>query len=279
MAQLSIPYTLVGPDGTRVVWGNSDAAKADPDYIGWLNPDDGITGLDSAQVREVAEDGVAEDGGTHGNFLFGRRTVTFAGMINPNGSMATINALEEKVRQASFAMRADATLTWTPDGSPARRLLLRRQVERVGTGRRPKGWFLSLVSAAWQIDGAVEKSVSRAVAGPTVMMATNAGTAASFPRFELTGPLNNATVSIRNHHLPGSPIIYKTKPVVLNAGQVLAVDFKTGKVTVGGAPRGGLTDFMASPWTPLRAGTNNLEVLTSVASDLAWTVFFRDAWV
>lgn len=73
--QFGVPFTVVGPDGTRAVFNN----PADPDYVGFLTD---VSGLDSAEVRENAEVVAGDDGGIHGDFFYGRRPIVFEGMID-----------------------------------------------------------------------------------------------------------------------------------------------------------------------------------------------------
>lgn len=88
-----------------------------PAYVGGLAGDDGITGLDSPEVREAAADLVEADGGLHGNFWFSRRPVTITTLLT-SPTISTREALMERVRRASNAMRQNASLFWFP-GDPA----------------------------------------------------------------------------------------------------------------------------------------------------------------
>ncbi len=100
-------YELVGPDGSVAVF-NEDTH---PSYVGMLTE---VTGLDSPEVRESAQDIVEGDGGVHGNFYFSRRPITMTTRIFGHGSLAERAARIDRARRATIAMRDDATLKWKP---------------------------------------------------------------------------------------------------------------------------------------------------------------------
>ncbi len=100
-------YELVGPDGTRAVFNDT----GDPNYVGMLSE---VTGLDSAEVRESADDLVEADGGVHGYFYFGRRPITMTARIFGHASLLERQARIDLARRATLAMRSDASLLWKP---------------------------------------------------------------------------------------------------------------------------------------------------------------------
>jgi hypothetical protein len=73
--QYGVKYTLVGPDGGRAVFND----PSDNDYVGVLS---NISGLDSPDLRESADDLIGDDGGVHGNFYHGRRPIVIEGQID-----------------------------------------------------------------------------------------------------------------------------------------------------------------------------------------------------
>lgn len=75
--QYGVKYVLTGMqgDGVRVVFND----PADADYVGVLT---NISGLDSPDLRESADDLIGDDGGIHGNFYHGRRPIVLEGMID-----------------------------------------------------------------------------------------------------------------------------------------------------------------------------------------------------
>lgn len=100
-------YEIVGPDGTRAVF-NDDT---DPNYVGMLTE---VTGLDSPEVRESAQDIVEGDGGVHGNFYFARRPITMTTRVFGHSSLVERATRIDRARRATIALRADATLKWKP---------------------------------------------------------------------------------------------------------------------------------------------------------------------
>lgn len=276
--ELSIPYELVGPDGTRIVFGNVDAAKADADYVGWLDPDTGVTGLDSPEVRERAQDTPLGDGGLHFDFLHGRRPVTASITIDPNGrTPAQINALEQKVKRATNAMRADATLAWTNSGYPRRRLKLRRQGPPRITGRRPKVANLSMIAADYRLlADAEDVATGQQILSDRIV--TNDGDELASPRLEVTGP---CTSPIRLWNRTTGLEVWLKAGVALGAGDLLVVDL-TGPypvVTINGADRYGDVDFLPSTWWGIRPGANTIRVTGGAGSTGTFIVRHRDSWI
>lgn len=100
-------YVLQGADGTRVSFND----VSDPDYVGMVTE---ITGLDSPDVREAFTDLIGADGGSHGDFFFGRRPIALTGSTVSHSSQAIRDLRLSKLRRATNALRSDATLTWKP---------------------------------------------------------------------------------------------------------------------------------------------------------------------
>lgn len=153
--EIGIPYTLVGPTGRRVVFND----RSDPDFVGFLDAEDGISGLDSADVRDVGDTLVGADGGVNGRNFYGRRPVVIKGMIAPEGGIGAVNTRGDNVLEAADAMSADALLTWTQTGREPTQLLLRRSQPPRLTGRLPKKFTLPLISDYDRIVGTAEQSV------------------------------------------------------------------------------------------------------------------------
>jgi hypothetical protein len=136
-------FELTGPDGTRIVFNDS----SDKDFVGILSPES--SGLDSAEVREDAQDRTDEDGGVHGNFYYGRRPVVLQGTVIASSKTDRAEKIA-KIKRATNAMRADAQLYWRDaglGGSKLTWLYLRRQQPV----RFSKGWvkdfMIPMVSA------------------------------------------------------------------------------------------------------------------------------------
>lgn len=142
-------FELQGPDGTVAVFNDS----SDPNFVGILSPES--SGLDSADVREDAQDRSEADGGVHGSFWFGRRPVILQGTIIAS-SKSDRAAKIAKIRRASNAMRSDCALYWKDaglGGSKVTYLYLRRQQPVRITGGWTKNFMIPLVAAYPYIKG------------------------------------------------------------------------------------------------------------------------------
>lgn len=275
--ELGIPYELIGADGTRIVVGNSDAAKADPDYVGWLDPDQGIAGLDSPEYADAGQALVQGHGGVNFDGFHGRRPIVINGIIRPDVSIDTIIALEEKIKRAANATDpADpAALAWTNSGMPRRRLLLNRQPGLRITGRRPKTFQIPMVDADYRVQAAAETDNGSNALNATDAI-TNAGTALATPRIRVTGPCP-ATIKLI-HSTSGAKVQMKAG-FSLAAGQILEVTIGPPwpTVTVDGADRYGDVDFLNTTWWGLDPGAQNVKV--EPAGTGSWRLYHRDAWL
>lgn len=149
--------------GQRVVWNNDTVT----DFIGILNPES--TGLDSAEIREDAQDSTENDGGVHGNFFYGRRPIVLQGTINSSSATDRNNKVA-KLKTASNAMRANARLQWKPQGAVNEVFteVRRQQPLRVSKGY-VKDFFLALVAADARV-----YSVNEVIASSTFQRLTTA---------------------------------------------------------------------------------------------------------
>lgn len=298
--ELSIPYTLVGPDGTRVVFGNVDAAKADLDFVGYLDPENGITGLmDGAETKSSPVDVVAGDGLDLGPTFLGGRPGTIQIVIDPNAaSVAAMEASIAKVKRASRARFADALLTWTPTVDGIQRMMRLRRTGRPSVGgRRPKTIQLAMTSPDPFVLSAVEANMEivpgqvageLGIADPITDPITsdlnvtaqqfveNDGDAETWPRFRIDGPITNPEIL---NQTTGERIrlVY-----TLGAGEWLDVYPERGQILLGGtADRYSALDFAASEWWQLVAGANDVRLLASsydAPAGAKLTVFWRHAW-
>lgn len=138
--QLSVKYTLTGPDGSIAVFNDS----TDANYVGAITE---VTGFESPEVRDNAENLVGMDGGIHGNFYYGRRPMTMSGTIFNVVSNEDRNKKLTKLIQATNAMQEDATLEWTPEGGEATFVKVRRAQPLRVTGGWVKDFQISLVAS------------------------------------------------------------------------------------------------------------------------------------
>lgn len=163
-------FELVGPDGTIAVFNDS----TDPNYVGNLDPEQ-CSGLDSPDVREDAADAVEEDGGIQGDNYYARRAIILAGIVIA-GTPTQRNERVAKIKRASNAMRADATLSWKPVelSGKAVQVKVRRQQRVIITKGYVKSFQVPLASASALIHSAEEKT-----AGVGVQISTKSPGAAA----------------------------------------------------------------------------------------------------
>lgn len=252
--ELSAVYTITGPDATAAVFNDSTSGN----FVGYLTD---ISGLDSPEVRESADNIVEGDGGVHGAFYYGRRPVTFEGMIAPDPS-TTLNARIDQLFRATNAMRADATVTWTETGGVGRRLLVRRQQPLRITERRPKKFLIALVSA----DPRITSQTLYTLTAATSLSMPNGGNVGSLPAFTIASP--SATVNLTNTST-GQTLTFTG----LNGGGTVTIDFNTKTITQGGVSKYSAITFPSSVWWELRPGSNTVTCTNAAAP--SW----RDAWV
>lgn len=290
--QYGVPYVLTGPDGERAVFNNS----ADADYVGALTD---ITGLDSAEVRESADNLVNADGGIHGCFYYGRRPITMSGSIFNVSSTTERNTKMTKLQRASNAMRADATLSWTPDGGEAQQIKVRRQQPLRITGGWVKEFQVALVAADPRIYSSQLYSASVVASGAIVpsgraysktypynygtyaaatlgtLAVTNSGNAASPPLLVLTGPGTNPSIQ---NSATGETLSFFT---TLAATDTLTVDMLNRTVYLNSTTSSYSTvDFANSKWWSLQPGLNNINLYWgSYTNGASLSVQWRNAWL
>ncbi len=107
--------TEIGAEYALTNAANSSAAvfnnQFHPLYSGMLTE---VSGLDSPDVRESAEELAQADGGSHGYFYFGRRPIVLNSRIFGHTSIVARNIMMDRIRRASLAMRSDSVLSWKP---------------------------------------------------------------------------------------------------------------------------------------------------------------------
>lgn len=297
MSEIGIAYVITGPDGTRAVVGNCDAAVADPDFVGYLDADSGVTGiLDGADVRETASELVGGDGGIHGPFWLGRRPGTINGILLPNSDMPAVNLAERKLKRATRALRADGTLQWTPSGESLQRMLrFRRQQRPAITGRRPKAFQVALVSddpyvlstseaslvitpganaGELGIPNPITNPITSALNVTAQQFVVNQGDAPSWPRVRIDGPITNPEL-LNNTTGLRVRIVY-----TLAAGEWLDVFFDRGAIMLNGvADRYSALDFSQSTWWQVGSGINDIRLFAAAfAAGAQATIYWRHAW-
>lgn len=267
--ELSAVYTLVGPDGTRAVINDT----ADTDYVGTFGAE-GITGLDSADIRENAWPLVEADGGVHGNFWYGRRPITLTvDVVAPSANLRG-NRIE-KLKRATAALRGDGTLSWTTPntGGPNQRLTFRRQQPFRVTGTWKKSCFVALVAADPRIYSTTLYTNTQTQADGFQSI-YNQGDFNSPPSLKINGPGTNPTIWNGTQKIT-------FQGLVLTAGQYIVVDLvQRTVVDQSGASRYGSIDFLNTQWWLLGPGPNQVKITWVSGNTGASTLVtsWRDAW-
>lgn len=300
--QYDIPYVLVGPDGTRAVFNDS----LDPDYVGVLTS---ISGIDSPEIRESADDLVEFDGGIHGPFYFGRRPMVLEGLIYDHGDTITRNERIARLKRASNALRADSTLTFTPDGSePVWTAVRRQQPVRVEGGWNknfqiplvaadPRLYSTALstssVMADDQLGGATGAGFDQGfdidfgAAAPTgQLFVVNNGDTETWPIYTIFGPGTGPSIV---NFTTGSQIVFA---YTLSDTEGLLIDTLNRTVQLGTildpdnldpstlTNRYSALDFANTVWGGLVPGSNDLRFnWFALASGAKLKVDWRSAWL
>lgn len=287
--EIGAKYTLTGPRGDVVTFND----PTDANNVGMLTD---VTGMDSPDVRESADDLVQMDGGIHGDFFYSRRPITLSGILLNPGSAANRNVWQDKLSAACDALRGDCTLSWTPSGGTQRFLKLRRQQPLRVTGTWQKEFQIGMVAADPRIysnalnqDGALAsgiavpggRSYSRAYpdvyGGGNILgqvLVTNAGNTDSYPIISIAGPGTNP--SVLNYTLNKRITLLTT----LSSTDVAIIDTLNRTVTISGHPSYSTVDFLNSAWWPLAPGVNDLRLsFSTYASPASFTVTWRNAWM
>lgn len=109
-------YLLLRPVTTGPGWRATFNDPTDVFYVGALR---GVEGLESAEVRESADELVQADGGAHGDFWLGRRPVILSGAIFNHATFVERDARISRLTSASHLLRPHNTrgeggLIWMP---------------------------------------------------------------------------------------------------------------------------------------------------------------------
>lgn len=292
--EVGLKYELVGPDGSRAVLNDS----TDADWVGFLNGENGVTGLERAGIRESADTLPESDGGVHGAFLSDRLSWTLQGIVPPDGPVGALSwvARQDRLMRASDAMRADGELRWTPSGyGQAVRVRFRAQQPTRLAGRRPKTFLVAGVCEDPAVEAYLEnvrtiiptgggtgfasplKSLlTSSPAAPAGAIVTNNGRSPSWPLIRVYGPCSSITV--RNATL-GLDLVLNYS---LNAGEYLELESNPRRRSVrlmGTANRYSALDWSRSFWWPLLAGDNDVRIgMGTFSAGAQVEIRYRDTW-
>lgn len=282
-------YEILGPRGDRAVIND----KADPDFVGYVDGDDGVTGLERAGVRENADDLAGGDGGLHGAFTYDRLAFTIKGRLE--GTLPPFHDQQDKLLAATDAMRADSRLLWVANGIPVMLDFRQQQPTRI-TGRLPKSFLVAgvaeenvVVSQAEHLaeiipgaavpGGFASPLTSPLASSPGVdasAIVENAGRSVAWPILEVHGPGNNPVLT----NFTEGKSLYLTYDLAAGERLVIDTDPRRRRIRLNDqASRWGALDFARSFWWGLRPGNNDLRVtFNSYSAGAKLVVRWRDAW-
>ena len=288
--EVNAKYVLTGPDGTRAVFND----QTDRDFVGMLTE---VSGLDSPEVRENADDLVQFDGGIHGDFFYGRRPMTLTGLILNPTSADERNRRMTKLKRASNAMRGDAILQWTLSGGYEQFVAVRRQQPLRIEGAWQKQFQLPLVAADPRIYGVPFKHAQLTAGegagetgrgysrqypinygGATVsgqMFVENQGNTTTYPLVTVYGPGLNPVIT----NFTTGQSVHLTYNI--GVGEYLVIDMLNRTVLLNStASRYSAVDFFLSAWWGLEPGQNDLRITySSFSTGAGLVVQWRDAWL
>lgn len=306
MAQLGIPYTLIGPDGTRVVFND----PLDSDFVGYLDSENGVTGLlDTADVREGYFDKPEAHGGVQTRNWFSQRVGTLQGFILPDPNWTVYNQRESKLKAASRGMEggSPSVLLWTPDGRDGMSMRLYRQGKVSITGRRPKKFLVAMSSPDAFMHSAaihqrdlivVEESGDAGFTSPITSplgvsykaiphtLTVNEGDAPTYPEFVLQGPLTNPVLFNDTIEDPNKNKFALS--CTLGVGETLYVNTALRTVLLKATSEGKdlfnrysyyAQNFATNTWWALLPGSNDVRIApTPLPSGASATILWQDAW-
>lgn len=265
--QKGAPYTITGPTGVVAVLNDTTSS----DYVGMISD---ITGLDSPDIRESAEDLVQADGGQHGYFYFGRRPIVITVQVFGHADALTRDTRLDKIARATNAMKADAILSWTNQPS-ASYLPMQTWVRRQQPIRVSGGWTkevqIPLVSQYAPLFGQTLRT--SAGAGPLVV--ENRGSYPAYPVVRVTAVTTSVNPTIAVTGVGGGTLI--TTGLTITAGNWVEFDMLNHTaVDQAGASQNSKVDWGNTATWPYLATGNNTITLTGGGT---MTVTWRDTWL
>jgi hypothetical protein len=267
-------YTLTTPSLGSATFNSPLAA----DYAGMLSE---VTGLDSPEVRESAEELAQADGGSHGYFWFGRRPITLTARFFGHTSLMERTMRMDRARRASLALRADAVLAWTPSPQNGVTIPMFTYVRRAGAIRESGAWvkdmqipLVSEYAAIYSLD--LRTAVG---AGPTTSVSgENKGSWPAQPIIRITGP-TQTSFSITG----GGGSISLVAGTLLVGGEILEIDTLNHTATFVAGPRvaGGtgnansFVNYTSTLWPSMPTGNTTFTLSGTGTIEIRW----RDTWM
>lgn len=289
--ELNATYTITAPNGAVAVLND----QSSPDYVGVVTE---LGGFDSPDVRESAEDLVAQDGGIHGDFFDGRRPITINGVILNPSSATDRNVRLDKLSAAVTALRADSIIKWTPSGGEERYIAARLQNGPRFSGAWQKEFTVGMVaedpriystqlyqatisaSSGGTSSGRVyDKAYNFGYGAGTPSGSTiipNTGTITTYPTLIVYGPGTNPVIT---NFTTGQSI---SLTYTLGAGEFMQIETHPLLRTVmlnNQASRYSAVDFLNTSWWGLVPGNNDIRIAFATSTTGASLgVSWRNAW-
>ena len=260
--QFSTTYTLTSADGLSVAVFNDPSSA---NYVGMLTE---VTGLDSAEVRENAQELVEADGGAHGHFYFGRRPVVLSGRVYGHGTLAVRAQRLDRARRASLSLRGDSILRWTPDGAQEVFLPVRRQQPFRESGGWNKDFQIPLVSEYATIQS------TELVTSTAGVALENKGNWPAYPLLDVTGVSASPTIS-------AGGLTFRTTGLNIAAGEKVEFDMlnHTARFTAGarnGQSANRYINWATTQW-PYLAGLGSTQTF-AITGGGTLQVRYRHTW-
>lgn len=281
--ETGVTYELTNSDGYSAVFNDT----TDSDYVGGLNGDDAITGLDSPEIRESFADLVEADGAIHNTFYHGRRPITMQGQIQST-SNTTRNERMTRLQRATNSLSADGTLAWTPTGSIKQFVRVRKQqpTRFTGTGTS-KNFFISLVAADPRIY-ADSISTHSTIARATNETIENRGSApAPFETITISRPTSGSMDGfiVRVGGASGPIVVELNFAASWSSSSSITsyvINPRLKTVVTTGTVTNAYSDvnFLTTTWADIPQGTTSVRYDATVGTPTAnMAVTFRDAWI
>lgn len=289
--ELDAVYEITNPSGMTAVFND----PANPNYVGVVTE---LTGFDSPDIRESADDLVQEDGGVHGDFFDGRRPVTISGLLLNPASVLDRNTRMDRLTSAVTALRQDTFIIWTPTGGEQRFMAVRLQNGPRFTGAWQKEFLVGLVAEDPRIystqiyQQTVAANTTGSLGGRTFdrtydvsygggapaggMTVSNLGTTITYPTLIVYGPGNNPTIT---NATTGQSI---SLTYSLSSTEFLQIETNPIQRSIllnNQASRYQALDFATSSWWGLVPGDNDIRVsFSAVSAGASLGVTWRNAW-
>jgi hypothetical protein len=267
--QFGVKYTLIGADGARAVFNDPE----DMDYVGWLT---GLSGLDSPEVRESADDLIGDDGGVHGDFFYGRRPIILEGNIDGRPTNVERNQRMTRLQRASNATRRDSVLRWIVEGGVDQIVKVRRNQPLRISGGVLKEFQLAMVSADPRIYAA-QIQEQRFLPGVTTGTITNYGTMRTPPLMTVYGPATD--IEVRNF-TTGEAIIMAPSFTLTGSQSVTFDVANRTAIRSDGVNVFSSVQFASTTWWEIQPGVNNPRLTaTGTTGATSLLIQWQDAWI